>query len=229
LKVYDSCVTFDGTIDLLDPPLLTGDGDYHIYVSPDPAYAWMVSYRTIAFQATCLGLDSTFACPTCLNVEEVCKGTITDGGSDGAIEHAACNGFNDTVYLPNIGEHVRIKGPFIYDSVHCWNEIHPVSSCAIITTTGTNEIDGNSLISGLKIFPQPANTDVKFQFDHAPNTVTLIKIYSITGQQLFVYAIDQTNTLDLNVSSWPNGDYIYAVVLKDENKALKGGKFSVAH
>jgi hypothetical protein len=229
LKVYDSCVTFDGTIQLLDPPLFTGDGDYHIYVAPDSAFTWMVSYRTAAFQKTCLGTDSTFACPTCLNVEEVCKGTPTDAGYDGTVEKAACNGFNDTVYLPNTGEHVRIKGPFIYDSVHCWNEIHPVSSCVIIVPAGINEINGASLADGLKIFPQPANENIKFQFSRIPQAITLIRFYSITGQQLFVYALSETNTLDIDVSSWPSGEYIYSIDLKDKNKVLKSGKFSVAH
>lgn len=229
LKVYDSCVTFDGTIDLLDPPILTGDGDYHIYAAPDSAYQWMVKYRTEAFQKTCLGTDSTFACPTCLNVEEICKGSPTDAGTDGTVERAACNGFNDTVYLPNLGEHVRIKGPFIYDSVHCWNEIHPVSSCAIIIPAGINEIDGTSLVNGLKIYPQPAKEVVNFQFAHAPQTITLIKLYNVMGQQLFVYALSETNTLNLDVTTWPAGNYIYDIVLQNQGKALKSGKFSVVH
>ncbi len=229
LKIYDSCVVFDGTIDLLDPPLLTGDGDYHIYTAPDSAYQWMVSYRTAAFLKTCLGTDSTYSCPTCLNIEEVCKGTPTDGGTDGAVEKAACNGFNDTVYLPNMGEHVRVHGPFIYDSVHCWNEIHPVSSCVIIPVTGISEIDGPSLANGLKVFPQPANSDINFQFAHAPHTITLVKIYNIKGQQLFVYALSETSLLNLDVSTWTSGDYVYEILLKDQNQVIKSGKFTITH
>jgi len=227
LKIYDSCVTITAVIDLLDPPLLTGDGDYHIYTTPDTNYAWMVNFRTPKYKAMCLGTDSTLKFPGCLNVEEVCKGTITDLGTDGAIENAACNGFSDTVYLPNIGEHVKIIGPFIYDTVHCWNEIHPVSTCVVLTTAGINEISGSSIIDNFKIYPQPANTDIKFQFAHAPHTPTLIKLYTITGQQLFIYGMSETSTLDLDISSWPAGDYLYTIIMKDGNKVLKSGKFSV--
>ncbi len=229
LKVYDSCVIFDGKIELLDPPFFTGDGDYHIYVAPDTAYQWMVKYRTIAFQKTCWGLDSTFACPTCLNVEEVCKGAPTDTGFYGNVERAACNGFSDTVYLPNLGEHVRFRGPFIFDSVHCWNEIHPVSSCAIIKPAGINEIDGAALVSNMKIFPQPAKDELNFRFEHAPNAIVLVKLYNIAGQQMFVYALSETNSLKLDVTTWPNGEYLYSIVLKDQSKQIKSGRFSVVH
>jgi hypothetical protein len=229
LKVYDSCVTISATIKLLDPPLFTGDGDYHIYTTPDSAYTWMVDYRTPAFLKQCLGTDSTLKFAGALNVEEICKGTPTDAGTDGTVEKAACNGFNDTVYLPNIGEHVRIRGTFIYDTVHCWNEIHPVTACAIIKPAGINEIDGAALANGLKVFPQPANNDLRFQFQHAPHAVTLIRLYNLEGQQMFIYALSETNELRLDVSDWPNGQYIYQVVLKDQNQVLKSGKISVAH
>ncbi len=228
LKIYDSCVTITATIDILDPPFLTGDGDYHIYTTPDAPYTYMVNYRTAPYKALCLGTDSTLKFPGCLNVEEICKGTPTDTGYDGKVEKSACSStFNDTVYLPNIGEHVLIQGTFIYDTVHCWNEIHPVSTMALIT--GINEINGAALADGLKIFPQPADDDVKFQFNRTPQTVTLVKIYTVTGKQLFVYGLAETNTLDLDVSSWPTGTYLYSIVLKNQNEVIKNGKFIVTH
>jgi len=231
LKIYDSCRTLTGVINTELPPALTGDGDYHIYVVPDTAYTWMISYRTPQYLKMCLGKDSSGSaiCPTCLNVEEVCKGAPTDTGYDGSVEKSHCNGFSDTVFLPNNGEHVKIIGPFIYDTVHCWNEIHPVTTCVLLTAAGVNEINGNALIDGLKIYPQPASTDVMFKFDHAPHAVTLIKLYNITGQQLYVYGMSETSTLDVDVSSWPAGNYLYTIVLKDGNKILKSGKFSVLH
>ena len=45
LKIYDSCSSIKGTIDLMLSPPLTGDGDYHIYVLPDSGYEWMQTYR----------------------------------------------------------------------------------------------------------------------------------------------------------------------------------------
>jgi len=230
LPIYDSCVTMAATIVLLDPPLLTGDGDYHIYTRPDPLYTWMVTYRTPEYQARCLGTDSLLQFPGCLNVEEVCKGLIIDGGTDGALIHAACDGWTDTTYLPNAGEHVLITGPFVYDTVHCWNEIHPVSQCVVIVPPSCiHEIDGSSLIDGLKVFPQPANSNIKFQLKQAPCSLVIIKLYNIKGQELFGYGMSGTNTLDLDVSSWSSGDYLYSIVLKEENKILKTGKFTITH
>ena len=230
LAIYDSCVTIAATIELLDPPLLTGDADYHIYTLPDPLWAWMVSYRTPAYQAMCLGSDSLLQFPGCLNVEEICKGIIVDGGTDGALIHAACDNWSDTTYLPNVGEHVLITGPFIYDTVHCWNEIHPVSNCSVIVPPSCiHEIDGNSLIDGLKIFPQPANSNIKFQFKQAPCSLTLIKLYNIKGQLLFVYGLSETNTLSLDVSSWASGDYLYSILSKENSRILKSGKFTISH
>lgn len=230
LKIYDSCYTITGTIDLLLPPTFTGDGDYHIYVKVDTQYSWMLSYRDSIYLRSCSGVDSAGyrICITCLNVEEVCKGAITDGGADGAVENAACLNFNDTVYLPNTGEYVRATGPFVYDTVHCWNELHPISRMEVINPTGINQ-PNISNINSLKIFPQPANNIVAFQFDQAPHALTLIKLYDISGQSLYVYAMSETNRLNLDVSSWPAGEYLYKVVSQEQSKTLKSGKFSVVH
>jgi len=230
LKIYDSCYTITGTINLLLPPTFTGDGDYHIYVKVDTQYLWMLNYRDTNYSKLCEGLDSAGyrICITCLNVEEVCKGPVTTGGAEGAVESNACINFSDTVYLPNTGEYVRATGPFVYDTVHCWNELHPISKMEVITPTGINE-PNKSVINSLKVFPQPANNNVAFQFDEAPHALTFIKLYDITGQLLYVYAMAETNRLNLDVSSWPAGEYLYKVVSHEQEKTLKSGKFSVVH
>ena len=234
LKVYQNCATITGTIKVLLPPsgiFGTGDGDYHIYVMPDSQYAWMVSYREPAFSALCQGMDSAsyrLVCIPCLNVEEVCKGAPTDA-SVAAVVDSACVNFNDTVYLPNVGEYVRCTGPFIYDTVHCWNELHPISHMEVIHVTNIPEPEGSSFLDNMKIFPQPADQDLEIAFDHPPHALTLIKLYSITGQQLFVYGLAETNVLYLNVSEWPTGTYLYSIVSQEQGKLLKSGSISVVH
>lgn len=231
LKIYDSCYTIRGKIQIYIPPSLNGDGDYHIYVQPDSAYQWMTSYRDTNYVKLCEGSDSSgyLICPTCLNVEEICKGAITDGGAEGTVEKAACLNFNDTVYLPNLGEYVQITGPFVYDTVHCWNELHPVSSVSIVNVSGVPELDASAFLNSLVVYPQPGNNRVNFRFDYAPNVVTLIKIYDESGRQLFVYALSMTNTLGVDVSTWPNGEYLYKVEQKGTSRLLKSGKFVVMH
>ena len=231
LKVYDSCYTITGTVQILLQPLLTGDGDYHIYIQPDSAYQWMTTYRDTAFTSHCAGVDSAgyHICTTCLNVEEICKGAVVDGGAAGTVETDACIGFNDTVYLPNTGEYVQATGPFVYDTVHCWNELHPISKMILLPPTAVAQPLDISFLDGMKVFPVPANNQVTFQFFHAPGAITLIKLYDITGRQLYVYAIAQTNILNLDVSSWPTGEYMYSIVSRQQSKMLKSGKFTVIH
>jgi hypothetical protein len=229
LKIYDSCYTITATIIVLDPPLLTGDGDYHIYTKPDSQYTWMIYYRDSVYLRSCEGSGAADTIPGALNVEEICKGTIEDTGPDGVVENAACLNFNDTVYLPAANEHVQITGPFVYDTVHCWNELHPVSRMVVLPPLGISQPDWTSLANNLKVFPSPANHEIEFAFDRAPGAVTLIKIYTITGQQLFIYGMAQTSSLKLDVSTWPVGQYLYTIVAQEQNKVLRSDKFTVVH
>jgi hypothetical protein len=225
LKIYDSCVTITATIKLLDPPALTGDRDYHIYTQPDSQFRWMIYLRDTSFVTLCQGSLSGDTFPGWLNVEEICKGP-SGGGSNPA--DAACGTFNSSVYLPNTGEYVEITGPFRYDIVHCWNEIHPVSKMVVIPA-GISGPDWASVADGLKVFPQPAGHELEFQFDRAPGAVALIKIYSITGEQLFIYGLAKTSSLKLDISTWPTGEYLYSIVAEEQNKVVKTGKISVVH
>ena len=233
LKVYQQgCQTITGVIKSLLPPSFTGDGDYHIYVLPDSQFAWMVSYRDSDYLKLCEGSDSAdyrLICIPCLNVEEVCKGAaLSSSGVQGVVD-SACENFNDTTYLPAVGEHVAATGPFIYDTVHCWNELHPITRMVLLNPTYVPEPEGSSFLDGMKLFPQPASHDLEFQFNHAPHAITLIKLYSAVGQQLFVYGLAETNLLYLDVSDWPSGQYLYSIVSQEQDKILKSGTISVVH
>lgn len=237
LKIYDSCTVITGVIKNMIPPTPsgdylfgTGDGDYHIYVEPDSAFTWMVTWRDSNYTKLCQGDDSglyVLECATCINVEEVCKGTVTDAGALGDTEMAACMNFTDTVYLPNIGEHVQVTGPFIYDTVHCWNELHPVSRMLLINVTNIPEPEGSTFLDGMKLFPQPADKEVSFEFARPPHSITFIKIYNSVGNQLYVYGLAETSLLYIDVSHWAAGEYPYTIVSAEENKVLKNGVISV--
>jgi hypothetical protein len=234
LKIYTQygCQTLTGVIKTLLPPSFTGDGDYHIYIQPDSQYAWMVSYRDSTYLKLCEGSDSSdyrLICIPCLNVEEVCKGAALASSGVQAVVDTACLNFNDTTYIPSTGEHVAATGPFVYDTVHCWNELHPISSMILLNPTYVPEPEGSSFLDGMKIFPQPANQDLEFQFDHAPHAITLIKLYNAAGQQLFVYGMAETNLLHIDVSEWPAATYFYSIVAQEQHTVLKGGSFTVVH
>jgi hypothetical protein len=99
----------------------------------------------------------------------------------------------------------------------------------VIPPAGISEPDWASIANGLKVFPQPANNNLEFQFDQAPGALALIKFYSINGQQLFIYGMAKTSSLKLDVSTWPTGEYLYSIVAEQQNKVVKSGKISVVH
>jgi hypothetical protein len=44
----------------------------------------------------------------------------------------ACNGFKQDfgVY---VGEHIKVKGAYVLDTEHGWNEVHPITSIVKIS------------------------------------------------------------------------------------------------
>ena len=235
LKVYQQgCQTITGVIkNRINPEgtFGTGDGDWHIYVLPDSQYTWMVGYRDTNYTKLCEGLDSAgyiLECIPCLNVEEVCKGAPTDVSVIDVID-SACAGFNDTLYLPNVNEYVMCTGPFIYDTVHCWNELHPISKMVLLNVSNIPEPEGSSFTDEMKIFPQPAHDDLEFDFIRPPHALTLVKIYNVQGRELVAYGMAETNVLPIDVSKWPSGNYLYSIVQPEQGKLLKSGVFSVVH
>jgi hypothetical protein len=161
-------------------------------------------------------------------VEEICHGLITSSGADGDTEMAACGNFSDTLYVPNQGEHLMVTGPFIYDIEHCWNEIHPVSKMIVIPAAGISTPPGNAA-DGLKVYPVPASKQITFQFAHAPQAVTLVKFYTMAGKQFLAYGLAETSQLNVDVSAWPAGQYLYSVVSQEQGTKLKSGTFTVVH
>jgi hypothetical protein len=60
--------------------------------------------------------------------EIICKFPVTQPDAK-----ASCQGYTDPVSLPPVGSHVRIVGRYVQDTFHGqWNEIHPVTSIAVI-------------------------------------------------------------------------------------------------
>lgn len=203
------CVTMTGTIQLILPPSQTGDGDAHIYILPDTAYDSLVYSPT------------TF--PYWLNVEETCVGTPLDTTVD-----PYCANWTNPLYLPNIGEHVRCTGPWVFDPTHGWNEIHPVCDMELIpVNTGITPVVANPL-DGMKVFPQPAVDHVTFQFAQAPHKPTYIRFYNMLGRSVGSYVLSETNLLIMDTSYWPAGTYVYTIS-QDDKPLMKKGKMIVVH
>jgi hypothetical protein len=202
------CVTLTGTIQLILPPSTTGDGDAHIYILPDSAYDSLI-YSPSNF-------------PTWLNVEETCVGTPLDTSVD-----PYCANWTNPLYLPNIGEHVRCTGPWVFDPTHGWNEVHPVCDMELIAaTTGIGPV-ANPL-DGMKIFPQPVAGHLTVLLAQAPHQPTYITFYNMLGRNIGAYELYETNQLILDTSYWPAGTYVYTIS-QDGKNLMKKGKIVVVH
>ncbi|HJS88361.1 MAG TPA: hypothetical protein VJ738_00160 [Steroidobacteraceae bacterium] len=92
------------------------DGDSHGWLKVDPPFADVLNDGNRSNE----GGNLVF--------EIVCRYPISQAD---AIR--ACRGYQDEVQLPPVGSHVRIVGTFVQDTNHeKWNEIHPVTSIAVV-------------------------------------------------------------------------------------------------
>lgn len=111
LTVLQQCTTVTGTIDHI---IHEKDGDTHIRLKLDPAFASMLNSKNMSAQYGDLVL------------EPVCEETPTQ--SDAI---SACAGYQSNVVVPGDGSHVSVTGSYVLDTDHGWNEIHPVTSITV--------------------------------------------------------------------------------------------------
>lgn len=104
LKVLDACRTITGTVDFVRHER---DGDDHVRLRVDDAS--LLNDGNIENQHGDLVL------------EPVCISTVTQEDAKDA-----CAGYRSDVAVPPVGTRVSVTGPWVLDTEHGWNEIHPV-------------------------------------------------------------------------------------------------------
>jgi len=108
LKVLSNCKTVSGTVVASD---VQADGDGHYYLRVYKQYAGLLNTANKAVHGGTLILEIVPADqPGCVKGHKVKDGVCTGA-------HLA---------KPKIGQHVTVTGPYVWDSYHKWNEIHPV-------------------------------------------------------------------------------------------------------
>jgi hypothetical protein len=116
LQVLNPCISVTGTIDFIRHE---ADGDYHIGLKVDPAYANLPN----ACNSTCLnGAEHGD-----LVIEPVCMNTPTQADAV-----SSCVGYSNPITIPPVGSHVEMTGAYVLDAVHGWTEIHPLVEVHII-------------------------------------------------------------------------------------------------
>lgn len=107
LKILNPCMTVTGTIE--NAPHVSDDGDLDFHFVPDAAFANLLNSANNGH----------------LHVEAICQGAIQ---SDTPQASESCGAFHGSIVVPAPGTHVSVTGPYVLDTNHGWNEIHPVTS-----------------------------------------------------------------------------------------------------
>jgi hypothetical protein len=102
------CVTVTGVVTSIRPE---ADGDDHIEITVDPGFEWTLNSENTSRQGGHLV------------VEAVSENSVTQRDAI-----TSCAAYTPQLTLPSVGDRVRITGPFVLDTDHGWQEIHPVTS-----------------------------------------------------------------------------------------------------
>jgi hypothetical protein len=78
--------------------------------------------------------------------------------------------------------------------------------------TGVDEV---IFLSGIKIYPNPTNGELKIESNGSK--IELIEIFDMTGKKVYANRINQQNTVVINISHLPAGLYY----LKIDGKIMK--------
>jgi hypothetical protein len=107
LEVLDKCKVVTGVITErnADP-----DGDEHMLLKLDAGQKHLLTKKNKTKK------------DGCLVIEAVCVNSITRKRAMGI-----CNGYANDVWLPKVGDHVKVTGSYVLDSNNGWTEIHPIT------------------------------------------------------------------------------------------------------
>jgi hypothetical protein len=206
LAIDSSCMDVTGTVYSL---IYEADGDIHIRLTVDPQFTYMLNSSNYSGE---LGK---------LVLEPICATTVTQ--SDAI---SSCRGFTNTVYIPNVGETITARGPYVTDNDHGWNELHPLTSITLHGAAGVQALD-LTIMDGFKVYPSPADDQLSMEFATQLNAPTYITIYDQLGRSGGNYQMLDTRKLTITTTYLPDGIYIYSI--RQTAGVLGDGQFVVKH
>jgi len=92
------------------------DGDSHLWLRPDPGYEGLLN-RVNRYQGQVALV---------LEIVPRCEGNPAD-------EAAAARCPPSPLPVPRVGDHIQVFGPWVLDTTHGWNEIHPVIQVILLS------------------------------------------------------------------------------------------------
>ncbi len=194
------------------------DGDYHMRLKLEPDFKYMLNPINTSSQ----GGD--------LVCEIICANQITQADAVGP-----CQNYTQSIYVPNVGEHIKVTGPFVTDNDHGWNEIHPINSIVITTqidtiadtthTTGIPTVNADNI--SVSVFPNPASSFINFELSDYPSSPVVISITDADGRSGGLYQMMANPKFAISTTYFPNGIYYYSIIMSD--KLIRAGNFIVMH
>jgi hypothetical protein len=106
LTLLAKCIAFQGIVVAV---LHETDGDHHLWISPDPGYEKYLNAANLLHGVPALVAEIVPACT-----------------SPPADSHAAAMCPASALSEPAVRAHIEVMGPWVLDTIHGWNEAHPV-------------------------------------------------------------------------------------------------------
>jgi hypothetical protein len=126
LEVIEPCVTVSGTVMKIRHE---DDGDFHINLKLDLAYASLINEGNIRYQDGYLVVEIVPADePGCIVGEPPRR-------VSGTYDYGLCTGAG--ILSPGLGTHIAVTGPYVIDHHHDWAEIHPVWTIETLGSPGS--------------------------------------------------------------------------------------------
>lgn len=147
LEVIEPCISVKGTVATVRHE---DDGDYHINVKLDSAYASLVNAGNVEYQGGNLVVEIVPA------DEAGCIVGEPPRPATGTYDYGVCTGAN--LFVPAVGARITVTGPYVIDHFHDWAEIHPAWA---ISTIGSSQSTGTastpSAVRITSVSPNPVN------------------------------------------------------------------------
>jgi hypothetical protein len=114
LQVLDACAHAEGVVLAVVPE---PDGDYHVWIDVGSKYGHLLNGEDHFQGRPALLAEITPDCPLSTNPPN-------------ALAASRCA--RSEIPIPKQGERIAIDGPWVLDTNHGWNEIHPIDTLKVL-------------------------------------------------------------------------------------------------
>lgn len=138
-----------------------------------------------------------------------CKGKTDTLTVSGGTTYLWSNGSTTTIYFTGPIEADSTITVVAYNSLGCSDTAHFYITVDINCPTGISEIQDQSQF---QVFPNPNSGKFIIQASNGNVQSSIIEIYNVLGEKVYTQSITKSSRLTIDLSSQPNGIYLYRVL-----------------